>query len=180
MVRFSSVRGTESAMVAMATSLRKEGSVAAEADELGCRLGVVAGRGFEQCLGEFEGDGGAAEVLARVGAVRLVGIEDGEGWRCAVHVVGKVVVGDDEVDPERAASSAAAMARMPVSTEMTRRTPSAAASAMRVLHAVAFANAVGDVVADVRRDVEGGCRCVRRRSSGEQSRWCRRRRNRHR
>ncbi len=65
--------------------------------------------------------------------------------------VGEMVVGDDEVEAEGAGFVAAsAKARMPVSTEMTRRMPEAAALGEDAgLHAVALADAMGDVVGDV-------------------------------
>ncbi len=59
------------------------------------------------------------------------GVDDGDGLGDAFDAVGQVVVGDDEVEAEGLGFAAAAKARMPVSTEMTRRMPAAAASARR-------------------------------------------------
>ena len=84
-------------MVATASSLRNDGKrLAAEA----VVLGVVAGRALEQRLRELERDSGTAEVFAGILAVWLVGVQHGEGTRCAIHLVGEVVVGDDEVESE--------------------------------------------------------------------------------
>ncbi len=65
----------------------------------GCGVGGERRGGEEQGVGEFEGDGGAAEVLVGVGAAGLGGVDDGEAvGECAVAGVGEVVVGDDEVE----------------------------------------------------------------------------------
>jgi hypothetical protein len=60
-------------MVAMATSLRKAGRRTFASG--GCAEGasVVSGAAAEQGVGEFEGDGGSAEVLVGVGAAGLRG-----------------------------------------------------------------------------------------------------------
>ncbi len=58
------------------------------------------GGGEQERVGEFEGDGCAAEGFEGVGAVCLGGIEDGDGFGDADGDVGKVVVGDDEVEAE--------------------------------------------------------------------------------
>jgi len=60
-----------------------------------CARGVAA---FEHGLGEFERDGCAAERFFRIRAAGLIGIEDGEGDGDGVIGLGKVVVGDDEVE----------------------------------------------------------------------------------
>ena len=79
MARFSPVSGTESAMVAMATSLRKDGMRTRSVRAAKAAGSAVSGRGGEQeCVGELEGDGCAAEMLVGVGAVGLGGIDDGE------------------------------------------------------------------------------------------------------
>ena len=75
MTRFSPSSGTASATVAITSILRNEGSSLSRA-----RCGIV---GFEQRLRELECDARAAEVLARVVAVGLVGIENGERLRQA-------------------------------------------------------------------------------------------------
>ena len=80
-------------------------------------------------MGEFEGYGCSAEIFVGVGAVVLGGVDDGEGVGDAEGFVGEMVVGDDEVEAEGCGFVAAAKARMPVSTEMTRRIPEAAAPA---------------------------------------------------
>src|SRR5579885_3219576 len=59
--------------------------------------------------------------------------------------------------PSSWAALAAAKARMPVSTLMTRRMPSAAASEALIAHAVAFAKAMGDVETDFSAHHFNGC-----------------------
>jgi hypothetical protein len=63
-----------------------------------------------------------------------------------------VVVGDDQVEAERACTRRASAARMPQSTEMTSRTPSACSRSRRRLQAVAVADTLGDEVDDVRAE----------------------------
>ena len=97
MVRFSPVSGTASCNGGDGEQLEEGGqSLFAEA----LALGVVAGGAFEDGLGDFEGDGGAAEVFVWVGAAGLVGVEDGEGFGDAFDAVGEMVVGDDEVEAD--------------------------------------------------------------------------------
>jgi hypothetical protein len=66
-------RGTASATVAMATIFRKDGRILSRVSE------AWRSSCGEDGLGEFEGDGCAAEEFFRIGAAGLVGIEDGEG-----------------------------------------------------------------------------------------------------
>ena len=70
MTRFSPSSGTASATVAITSILRNEGS-----SFCACALGVAC---FEQRLRQLEGDACAAEMLAGIRAIRLVGVEDGE------------------------------------------------------------------------------------------------------
>ena len=92
MVRFSPRRGTASAMVAMAAILRKLGSVLSRV-----RIAVAP---LEQSLRQLERNGSAAEGFLRIGAARLIGIEDGERlWQPFVPVK-QMVIGDDEVQAQ--------------------------------------------------------------------------------
>ncbi len=71
-------------MVAMATSLRKDGMrMLLYGVRVGFGVGVSRGGGEEQGVGEFEGDGGAAEIFVGVRAVGLGGVDDGEAMRDA-------------------------------------------------------------------------------------------------
>ena len=87
--------------------------------------GVAA---LEHGLGELERDGRAAEGLFRVGAAGLVGIQNGERGGNGVVRSGKWWSVTMRSRPRRRAVSASAKALMPVSTVMTRRTPSAYAA----------------------------------------------------
>ena len=78
-------------------------------------------------MGEFEGDGGSAEILVGVGAAGLGGVDDGEASGMPLASSGRWWSVTMRSRPSARASAAAAKARMPVSTLMTRRTPAAAA-----------------------------------------------------
>ncbi len=64
-------------------------------------LRVGGGVGGKQRVCELEGDGRAAEMLVRVRAAGLRGVDDGDGFGHALDAVGQVMVGDDEVEAER-------------------------------------------------------------------------------
>ena len=64
-----------------------------------------------------------ARFLSGIGAVVPLRIDDRQRRR--QRRVGFVVIRDDQIEAERAACRAASSARMPQSTEMTSRTPSA-------------------------------------------------------
>ena len=151
MARFSPVSGTESAMVAMATSLRKEGRrtwFGAGAERGG--VGGERSGGEQKRVGEFEGDGGSAEVFVGVGAAGLVGVDDGEGVGNAADLVGQMVVGDDEVEAEGAGfvgGGEGADAGVDGDDEADAGVGGEAEYVG--LHAVALADAVRDVVGDL-------------------------------
>ena len=86
-----------------------------------------AARFFEQCLRNFESDSRAAERLAWILAAGLIRIQHGQRLRDTLLGFRQMMIGHDQIYAHRFAASAAAKARMPVSTLMIRRTPSAAA-----------------------------------------------------
>ncbi len=105
--------------------------------------------GFEQRLGQLECDARAAEVLARVGAVRLVGVEDGERLGQSHRRFGQVVVGDDEVEVEaRGFIRGGEGADAGVHTDDEAHVLGRGAGEHLGLHAIAVAQAMRDVIAD--------------------------------
>ena len=127
---------------------------------VGLRLGV----GGEEGVRELEGDGGSAEALVRVRAVGLGWVDDGKGFGDAGDLVGEVVVGDDEVEGRglwlHRRRSEGADAGVDTDDETDARGCGEAEDVR--LHAIAFADAMGDVVGDLggtagRRDaLDGG------------------------
>jgi hypothetical protein len=129
----------------------------AEAIELDITLRSVASGAFEEGLCEFEGDGGSAEILAGVGAVGLVGVEHGEGVGDAVELVGEMVVGDDEVEGEaRGLLGGGVSADAGVDGDDEADAFGCGVGYAGFAHAVAFADAVRNVITDVGCDGEGG------------------------
>ena len=117
----------------------------------GGRVGGERRGGFEEGLGEFVGDGGSAEVLVGVEAVGLGGVDDGEAVGKGRRVVGEMVVGDDEVEAEDAGFGGfdhCADAGVDRDDEADARGGGFGEDG--VLHAVAFADAVWDMVGDGR------------------------------
>ena len=88
MIRFSPTSGTTSASVPIAATLTNAGSH----DE--------PARFRAERLHQFEGDADTGEVLVRIAAVVSLRVDDGDGPR--QRGVRLVVVGDDQVDAERA------------------------------------------------------------------------------
>ena len=76
------------------------------------------GRTGAKRLHQLERDADASKVLLRVATVVALGVDDGEGVR--QFGVGLMMVGDDQIEPQRLACAAASTPRMPQSTEMTR------------------------------------------------------------
>ena len=158
MTRFSPSRGTESAMVAMATSFRKEGT-RLRFRRRRCASGssVVAAADKQQCVSQFEGDGCAAERFERVGAVCLGRIEYGHGFGDAHRMVREMVVGDDEVHSQGfCLGGGGEGADAGVYADDETDAGGGGLSQDAGLHAVAFAQAVGDVVGDDGGSVFGG------------------------
>ena len=79
-------------MVAMAAILRKLGS------SLFARAYRIVA--FQQCLRQLECDGRAAQGFFRISAAVLIGIEDRERDGNRVVDTRKMMIGDDEVEPE--------------------------------------------------------------------------------
>ena len=104
LAEFADAKGSEDAVFAAERDGVGDGGDSNHLEEGGENLVAGAGLVFalEQGLGEFEGDGSAAEGLFRVLAAGLVGVEDGEGIGDSVAGVGQVMVGDDEVEAEAA------------------------------------------------------------------------------
>ena len=71
-----------------------------EVVEGGAGIGLGPGVSEKEGMGEFEGDGGAAEALEGVLASGLGGVDDGDRMGQAGEVVREVVIGDDEVEAE--------------------------------------------------------------------------------
>ena len=120
-----------------------------------CTAGAVGCGRLKDGLCELEGDGGSAELFVGIGAAGLVGVEDGEGLGDAGAGVGKVVVGDDEVEAEAGGffgGGEGADAGVDGDDELDAF--SRGVGEAGGLDAVAFAEAMGDVVADVGGDVE--------------------------
>ena len=136
-------------MVAMATSLRKEGRrlrLRRGAGRPGRRMSAC---GEQECVGEFEGDGCAAEGFEGVGAACLGGIDDGEGFGDAQGVVGEMVVGDDEVEAEELRFVGCGKgADAGVDADDEADACGGGLSEDAGLHAVAFADAMRDVIGD--------------------------------
>ena len=106
--------------------------------------------GFEQGLGELEGDSRAAEVLAGVVAARLVGIENGEGGRKTSGRVGEVVIGDDQVDAQSGGGLGGGEgADSGIDADDQPGSGGDGCFDDLAFHAVALAEPVGDVEADV-------------------------------
>ena len=129
-----------------------------------------ASGGVLERLGELEGDGGGAEVGARVAAERRV-----HDRRVGQHAVGAggVVVGDDDLHPERLAAATSSTAVIAQSTVTSRRVPRCGEPLDgEPVQAVAVGGAVGQVPVDVARRAGA--------ASGRARRWsrCRRRRSR--
>ena len=139
-----------------------DGGDGGELEEGGEGFGVEAlagfggfGVGLEEGLRELEGDGGSAEVLVGVGAVGLGWVEDGEGFGEAF--VGKVVVGDDEVEREDFGFGGGGEgADAGVDGDDEADAGGGGETEDVGLHAVAFADSVGDVVGDLRGTIGWG------------------------
>ena len=141
MARFSPRSGTASAMVAIARSLRNDGRILVRA---------LRGLRFEQRLGELEGDSRAAEVFAGVDTICAVRIEHGKRGRQASGFIGQVMVGDDEVDAESCGGLGRGKgANAGVDADDQTRSGGCRGFDHFALHSVAFAEAVGDVEADI-------------------------------
>ena len=112
----------------------------------GCR-----GMGSEQGVRELEGHAGSAKILIRVRAAGLVGVEDRDGLRDAFALVGEVVVGDDQVQAE-CGGFACGGEGADAGVDRDDETDAFGGGFIEadVLDAVAFAQAVRNVVADAR------------------------------
>src|SRR5437868_2032147 len=53
----------------------------------------------QQSMRELESDADTRKVLIRVHAAGLIRIHDGDGRRVAAHLIGKMVIGNDHVQP---------------------------------------------------------------------------------
>jgi hypothetical protein len=122
---------------------------ALEAEALGFGVFACVGCGEQEGVGEFEGDCCAAEGFEGVGAVSLSGVQDGNGFGNASCIVGEMVIGDDQIDSEGfcfGGSGEGADAGVYADDETDAGCGGLAEDTG--LHAVAFAEAVGDVVGD--------------------------------
>ena len=109
-------------------------------------------------MGKFAGDGCAAEGFFRISAAGLVGIEDGERIGKGVMRIGKMVVGDDEVEAEAARGlSFSEGAHAGVDGDDKADAFGVGCFKDARLHAVAFAQAMGNVKAgDAAEHFDGG------------------------
>src|ERR1700712_43285 len=101
---------------------------------------------------KFEGYGGSAEVLVGVRAAWLVGIDYCNGFGDAKGLVGKMVIGDDQVQtkgPGFSGGCEGAYAGIDADDKMDSGGCGIGEDAG--LHAVAFADAMGNVVGDLGR-----------------------------
>ena len=118
----------------------------------------------QQRVRELEGDAGAAEMLVRVGAAGLRGVDDRDGFGNAFDAVGQVVVGDDEVEAERfGLVGGGEGADAGVDRDDQANAGGGGLGQADVLDAVAFAEAVRNVVGDDWRACPAA-RCARSRS----------------
>src|SRR5215469_6792661 len=98
-------------------------------------------------MSQFEGDCCSAERLEGVRAVWLRGIENGNGFRDTGHVVGKMMVRDDQVYAQGSGlSGRGESANTSINTDDETDAGGGGLSQDGGLHAIAFAEAVGDVV----------------------------------
>ncbi len=129
-------------MVAMASSFRNEGRIFS--------LARFRSWASSRAWASLKATPGAAEVLAGVAAAVLVGIEHGERGRQASGCVRQMMVGDDEVDAEsRGRFGRGEGANAGIDADDEARACCGCGFDHLALHAVAFAEAVGNVEADV-------------------------------
>ncbi len=154
---FTEADGDDDAVFAGEGDTVGDGSDAEELKEgwegLGAKSFLVfggLGGGFEQGLREFEGHAGAAEGLGGIGIAGLVGVEDGDGAGESVGIVGQMVVGDDEVEAEGlGVLGFGESAHSGIHTDDEADAGGGGIGKNVLLDAVAFAEAVRDVIAGV-------------------------------
>ena len=111
MAQFAQAQSGDDAILALQRHGVGDGGDGRHLEKAGQGFFAGAGRvaALQHGLRQLERDGRAAEEFFRIGAARLVGIEDGQRVGHGV-AASRVVVGDDEVEAETAAVSASAKA----------------------------------------------------------------------
>ena len=120
--------------------------------------GALGVYGFKERLGQLECHARAAEMLAGVGAIGLVGVEDGERLGKTKCRFRQVMIGDDEVQVEaRGFIGGGEGANAGVHADDEAHAFSGGAGEHLGLHAVAVAETMGDVVAGgAAENLDGG------------------------
>ncbi len=135
--RFSSISGTASAMVAIATIFRNDGSRRSRPLSTSKRLR------------DLEGDASSAQRLAGILAALLVGIDDSQRLRHAFRLR-QMMIGDDEVDAAACCGFRRGKgANAGIDADDQANAAVGGLLDHLVAHAVAFANAVRHVVVDL-------------------------------